>query len=39
MGEMASMVLGGNRVSSKKIESAGFKYKYNYIGEALDEIL
>jgi hypothetical protein len=35
MGEMASMILGGNRVSSKKIISAGFVFQYNYIEEAL----
>ena len=39
LGEMASMLLGGNRVSSKKIESTGFEFQYKYIGEALDELL
>lgn len=39
MGEMASIVLGGNRVSSKKIESTGFEFQYNYIVEALDDLL
>ncbi|MFC2125096.1 TIGR01777 family oxidoreductase [Bacteroidota bacterium] len=39
LGEMASMVLGGNRVSSKKIESAGYDFQYKYIEEALNDLL
>ena len=39
LGDMASMLLGGNRVSSKKIESTGFEFQYKYIEEALNELL
>jgi len=39
LGEMASMVLGGNRVSSKKIESEGYNFEYNYIEDALIALL
>lgn len=38
-GEMASMVLGGNRVSSKKIEGMGFEFKYPDLGHALEDLL
>lgn len=37
-GEMAVVVLGSTRVSSAKIEAAGFKFKYPTIAEALKEI-
>jgi uncharacterized protein (TIGR01777 family) len=35
LGEMALMVLGGNKASSKKIEAAGFQFRYPSIEEAL----
>ncbi|MDN3203932.1 TIGR01777 family oxidoreductase [Algoriphagus sediminis] len=38
LGEMAEMVLGGNRVSSKKIQKAGFEFEYPKLGEALTEV-
>ncbi|MCH7397415.1 TIGR01777 family oxidoreductase [Belliella sp. DSM 107340] len=37
LGEMAQMVLGGNKVSSKKIEAAGFKFRYPTLEEALEK--
>ena len=37
-GEMSVVVLGSTRVSSAKIEAAGFKFKYPVIAEALKEI-
>lgn len=39
MGEMANIALGGNRVSSKKIEEAGFKFKHPILADALEDIL
>ncbi|MBS9525338.1 TIGR01777 family oxidoreductase [Litoribacter alkaliphilus] len=38
LGEMAQMVLGGNKVSSLKIQSAGYKFRYNDIGDALGQL-
>jgi uncharacterized protein (TIGR01777 family) len=38
LGEMAQMVLGGNKVSAKKIQEAGFQYKYPSLEEALNKI-
>ncbi|SHN24358.1 hypothetical protein SAMN04488057_11355 [Cyclobacterium lianum] len=38
LGEMAQMVLGGNRVSSEKIQGAGFRYKYGDLNQALQQI-
>ncbi len=38
MGEMATIVLGSTRASAKKIEGAGFEFKYPDIGSALKEI-
>jgi uncharacterized protein (TIGR01777 family) len=38
-GEMASTVLGGNRVSSKKIEKEGFEFNFPDIGRALSDLL
>lgn len=38
LGEMAAMVLGGNRVSSQKIQKAGFEYEYPELPKALKEI-
>jgi uncharacterized protein (TIGR01777 family) len=35
LGEMAMMVLGGNKVTSKKIQSAGFEFKYPELDEAM----
>ncbi|MEO1096639.1 MAG: TIGR01777 family oxidoreductase [Bacteroidota bacterium] len=39
LGEMASMVLGGSRVSSEKIESTGFKYAFPELNPALEDLL
>jgi uncharacterized protein (TIGR01777 family) len=38
LGEMSTVVLGSTKVSSKKIEGAGFKFKYPEIASALKEI-
>ena len=38
LGEMAQIVLGGNRVSSKKIMEAGFEYKFPKLDEALKDL-
>ena len=38
LGEMAAMVLGGNRVSSKKIEKAGFEFEYPELKGALKDV-
>lgn len=38
LGEMAQMVLGGNKVSSKKIQESGFEFRYPRLDEALDKI-
>ncbi len=38
LGEMANMVLGGNRVSNEKIEGTGFKFEYGDLNLALGEI-
>jgi uncharacterized protein len=38
LGEMAQMVLGGNKVSSKKIEQEGFKFRYPDLDTALEKI-
>jgi len=39
LGEMASMVLGGSRVSSEKIEKKGFKFAYSTMEEAVNDLL
>ncbi len=39
LGDMATMVLGGAKVSSQKIENAGFKFKYRELKEALKDLL
>lgn len=39
MGELADVVLNGNRVSAKKIVLAGFKFKFSTINEALIDVL
>jgi len=38
LGEMASMVLGGNRVSSQKIQKAGFEFEFPALKGALKAI-
>jgi uncharacterized protein len=38
LGEMAQMVLGGNRVSAKKIRKAGFEFRYPVLEDALEKI-
>lgn len=37
LGEMANMVLGGNKVSAKKIRETGFEFRYPSLDEALDK--
>jgi uncharacterized protein (TIGR01777 family) len=39
LGEKASMVLGGNRVSSQKIVDAGFSFKFESVEDALFNII
>jgi uncharacterized protein len=39
LGEMADMVLKGNKVSSKKIEETGFTYRFRNLRDALDDLL
>ncbi|QNJ96767.1 TIGR01777 family oxidoreductase [Constantimarinum furrinae] len=39
LGEMATLVLDGQLVSSKKIESHGYKFRYHNIESALKELL
>ena len=38
-GEKASIILGGNKVSSKKIMDAGFKFKFDKVNDALYNII
>lgn len=38
LGEIAAMVLGGNRVSSQKIQKAGFEFEFPELKGALNEI-
>ena len=38
LGEMAEMVLGGNRVSNDKIQSSGFSYRFPLLDLALADI-
>jgi uncharacterized protein (TIGR01777 family) len=38
LGEMAAMVLGGNRVSCQKIQKAGFKFEFYELSAALKDI-
>jgi uncharacterized protein (TIGR01777 family) len=38
LGEMASMVLEGSRVSNQKIKETGFKFEFNMIDDALGNI-
>jgi len=39
LGEMSSIVTGGNRVSSKKIEDAGFTFQFNSLQQSLRDLL
>ncbi|MCA4893858.1 MAG: TIGR01777 family protein [Cytophagales bacterium] len=39
LGEMAGMVLNGSKVSSAKIQKAGFQFKYLKLNEALKSLL
>jgi len=39
LGEMSQVVTGGNRVSSEKIEKAGFEFKHTELREALGDLL
>lgn len=39
LGEVSDLVLGGNRVSSKKIEAAGFHFKYQDLQKTLENLL
>ncbi|MEL6533827.1 MAG: TIGR01777 family oxidoreductase [Bacteroidota bacterium] len=38
-GEMAGILLGGNRVSSKAVEESGFAYHFSNLSEALKDLL
>lgn len=38
LGEMAEMVIGGSKVSSRKIEGESFHFKFPFIKEALEDI-
>ena len=38
LGEMAAMVLGGNRVSSQKIQKAGFEFEFPELKKALKAV-
>jgi len=38
LGEMSTIVLGSTKVSSKKIEAAGFKFSYPEVSSALRQI-
>ena len=38
-GQMASILIYGSRVSSKKIIDSGFKFKYMKLDDALDDLL
>lgn len=38
LGEMSNMVLGGIKVSSEKIQKTGFKFKFPFLQEALNDI-
>jgi uncharacterized protein len=39
LGEMANLVLKGNKVSSEKIQQAGFKFQYENVEKALANLL
>ena len=38
LGEMAHMVIGGSKISSRKIENEGFNFEYPFVKEALKDI-
>jgi hypothetical protein len=38
LGEMAEMVIGGNKVNADKIRNEGFMFKYTKLEDALDDI-
>ena len=38
MGEMSTLVLSSNRVSSEKLLSQGFKFEYDHLAEALQDL-
>jgi NAD dependent epimerase/dehydratase family enzyme len=38
LGEMSAMVLGGNRVSSQKIQKAGFEFEFPELKNALKNL-
>lgn len=38
LGEMAAIVLGGSRISSSKIQRAGFKFRFPKLEQALDDL-
>jgi NAD dependent epimerase/dehydratase family enzyme len=39
LGEMADLILKGNKVSSEKIEQTGFKFQYDKVEKALADLL
>lgn len=39
LGEMAELVLYGNRVSADKIHQAGYEFKFEYVEDALQDLL
>lgn len=39
LGEMSVLALEGSRISSKKIENAGFKFQYNNLDMALSDVI
>ncbi|WP_420316904.1 TIGR01777 family oxidoreductase [Ekhidna sp.] len=39
VGEMSDILIGGNRVSSKKIEDAGFNFRFTALDDALKDLL
>ena len=39
VGEIAGLLVGGNRVSSRKLEKAGFKFQFPTLKEAIQDLL
>jgi NAD dependent epimerase/dehydratase family enzyme len=39
LGEMASMILANQNISSKKIEKAGFVFRFNQVEEAITDVI
>ena len=39
LGEMSGLALEGSRISSRKIENAGFKFVYNSLDKALSDVI